>query len=203
MKKAKFILTSVLVVFSLNASAGLLFNYSQLTTKDLDEMNQIVQSKIKESKQSASGKHVPLKEALQAVFSRPNDDDMIDKVIAPLRTSLDELDYWEKSISQLADEAINALKNPKAFSPVVQSTYLIFLENLLSELKPYLKRPGFERQIAERIRDAKIAVPERAANERRLRTMKSTVSPSEIARKILAEAQKAAPEKSTENLDLE
>lgn len=195
MKKANLLLTVFAFVFCLEAQAGLLFNYSQLALKDLDQMNQLVLDKVKESKKSASGKVVPLKEALQAVYSRPNDDDMIEKVIAPLRSNLDEQEAWEKTLSQLTDEAINALKNPKAFKPVVQVTYVIFLENLLAEIKPYLKNgAGFERKLIERVRDADIKVTKEAANERRLRTMKSSVSPSEIAAKVLEQsAQKASP----------
>jgi hypothetical protein len=149
-------------------------------------MNELVENKVEESKKSYAGKEVPLKEALQAVYSRPNDDDLIEKVAGPLRTQLDELDAWEKVLSQLTDEAMNALKNPKAFKPVVQTTYVIFLENLLSELKPYLKSAGFERTLAERIRDAKIEVSKEASNERKIRTMKTTTSPSDIAAQILS-----------------
>ena len=132
MKKSIFILTILSFVFSTSAHAGLLFNYSQLLLKDLDQMNEMVLAKVEESKKSSSGKNVPLKEALQSVYSRPNDDQMIDKVVAPLRTHLDELDEWERTLSQLTDEAINALKNPRAFKPVVQVTYQIFLENSCS-----------------------------------------------------------------------
>lgn len=197
MKKSIFILTILSFVFSTQAHAGLLFNYSQLLLKDLDQMNEMVLDKVEESKKSDSGKVVPLKEALQAVYSRPNDDQMIDKVVAPLRTQLDELDAWEKTLSQLTDEAVNALKNPKAFKPVVQVTYVIYLENLLSEIKPYLKSNGFERKLAERVRNAKIEVTKEAANERSLRTMKKSTSPSELAGKILNEVPVKAPESST------
>ncbi|WP_374078023.1 hypothetical protein [Bdellovibrio bacteriovorus] len=188
MKKANFLLTMFTFVFCMQAQAGLLFNYSQLALKDLDQMNKMVSEKVKESKKSGSGKAVPLKEALQAVYSRPNDDDMIEKIVAPLRSSLDELESWEKTISQLTDEAINALKNPRAFKPVVQVTYVIFLENLMAEIKPYLKTDGFERKIVERIRDAKIEVSKEASNERKLRMMKDTGSPSQIAEKILIQS---------------
>lgn len=194
-----FIATLVSAV-CLQAQAGLLFNYSQLATKDLDEMNQMVNDKIKESKKAYSGKNVPLKEALQAVYSRPNDDDMIDKVVAPLRTNLDEIEAWEKTVSQLTDEAVNALKHTKPFKPVIQVTYAVFLENLLSEIKPYIKGNGFERKIAERIRDAHIEITKEAKNERSVRMMKHTDSPSEVAEKILKDIanQKETSEKSAE-----
>lgn len=182
-----------------NAQAGLLFNYSQLALMDLDQMNKLVSDKVKEAKKSASGKAVPLKEALQAVYARPNDDEMIEKIVSPLRSNLDELESWEKTISQLTDEAINALKNPRAFKPVVQVTYVVFLENLLAEIKPHAKSDGFERKIAERIRDAKIDVSKEAVSERKLRMMKDTTSPSVIAESILSRKAEVVSEKPAES----
>ncbi|UXR64710.1 hypothetical protein EZJ49_00380 [Bdellovibrio bacteriovorus] len=204
MNKSNFLLTMFALMFlGGTAHAGLLFNYSQLALKDLDQMNKLVNDKVTESKKSSSGKAVPLKEALQAVYSRPNDDEMIEKIVSPLRSNLDELESWEKTISQLTDEAINALKNPRAFKPVVQTTYVIFLENLLSEIKPHMKNDGFERKIAERIRDARIELSKEAVNERKLRTMKDTTSPSEIAGKILTESSQETVEKAAESADSE
>lgn len=193
----------------MQANAGLLFNYSQLATKDLDQINKLVNDKVKESKKTPSGKVIPLREALQAVYSRPNEDDMIDKVVAPLRSNLDELDAWEKTISQLTDEAIGALKHPRTFKPVVQVTYAIFLENLLAEIKPLVKDDGFERKIAERIRDAHLEITKEAQDERALRMMKSLTSPSDIAIQILSQPKPApaaehekATETSAESADL-
>ena len=151
-------------------------------------MNELVNAKLKEAKKAGSGKVVPLKEALQAVYARPNDDDMIVKIVSPLRRNLDELESWEKTISQLTDEALNALKNPRAFKPAVQVTYAIFLENLMSEIKPYMKNEGFERKIIERIRDSKVTLSKEANNELKLRMMKSMASPAEIAEHILTPA---------------
>lgn len=164
-------------------------------------MNKIVNDKVREAKKAGSGQAVPLKEALQAVYSRPNEDEMIDKIVSPLRTQLDNYDAWEKVLSQLTDEAINALKNPKAFKPVVQVTYQIFLENLLSEIKPLVKRDGFERALAVRIRDSKIEVSKEAKNEREMRSMRGAHSPSEIAEKILSATpvQSATPNENTES----
>jgi len=199
MKNTKIVLlTLFMTLFSINSFAGLLYNYSQLSLKDLDQMNDLVTNKVKESKKASSGKTVPLKEALQAVYSRPNEDDMIDKVVAPLRSQLDELDAWEKTVNQLTDEAISVMKHPNAFSPVVQVTYEIFLENMLAEMKPYISTNGFEKALTVRIRDAKIEVSKKALNERAIRSMKATVSPSEIAAQILSAPPPAAPSPSTD-----
>lgn len=198
--------TNILVQFvlfallfsALSAEAGLLFNYSQLTLKDLDQMNEMVIQKIKESKKSSDGKVVPLKEALQAVFSRPNRDGMIDKVVSPLRSALDAEDAWEETLTSLTSEAINALKNPKAFKPIVQVTYSVFLENLLIEMNPYYETESFEKGLAVQIRDSQITLTKEAIAERKLRLMEEIVSPSDLAKKLL-EKHQAKDEKKPSN----
>jgi hypothetical protein len=89
MKLKSFI---AIIFMAIYTHAGLLFNYHQLTLKNLDQMNTLVKNKIKESKSAYSGKAVPLKEALQSVLSRPDSDDMISKIIDPLRNKLDKED---------------------------------------------------------------------------------------------------------------
>ena len=184
-KKYVMAVSLVGLLLPASAEAGLLFNYSQLLLKDLDQMNQIVADKVKESRKSSDGKVVPLKEALQAVFSRPNRDGMIDKVVGPLRMALDAEDAWEETITSLTSESINALKNPRAFKPVVQATYYVFLENLISEMKPYADSEGFERGLLVQIRDAKISLSKEVVSERKVRSMLESVSPSDLAAKAL------------------
>jgi molecular chaperone DnaK (HSP70) len=160
--------------------------------KDLDQMNALVQKKIKEAKSKSGVQLVPLKEVLQAIYSRPDDDGVIDKVVGPVRSELDRQDEWEKVLGDLTQEAIGALKNPKAFAPPVQVTYIVFLENLISDLKPYAGKEGFEKKLLEKIRDAKIVLSEKANHERKLKVLKSTISPSDIAAQVLVEMQKAS-----------
>src|SRR4051794_25124713 len=99
--KSKISLIAFVIFVAAQASAGLLFKYHQLVVKDLDQMNALVSDKIKESKKSYAGKVVPLKEALQAVLSRPNEDSMLDKVLPPLRAELEDQRGWEHSVSTL------------------------------------------------------------------------------------------------------
>ncbi len=186
----------LIAIFSLaiSAPAGLLFDYSKLALKDLDQMNKLVKAKVRESKKSGGNKVVPLKEALQAVYCRPNEDFMIEKLVPSLRTELEEQDAWEPTIESLVKEAIGALNNSKAFKPVVLATYSIFLDNILSEMKPKAGS-GFENKIVTKIKDAKIKISKEINDERALRMLKKASSPSETAEKILEEiaaAQKAA-----------
>lgn len=183
MKTCRTLAFSLLLLslsFLVTAQAGLLFPYYRLATKNLDEMNKLVQTKIKESRKSGGDKSVPLKEALQAVFSRPNDDAMIEKILSPLRNELEERDAWEKSIKALVKEALGALKNPKAFRPEAQVSYALFLENLSLELKAKNKE-SFEKSVLEQIRDAKIELSKECIKEKKLRLMKDSISPSDVA----------------------
>lgn len=192
MKLKSVVAIIFITVFS---QAGLLFNYHQLTLKNLDQMNSLVKSKIKESKAAYSGKAVPLKEALQSVLSRPDSDDMISKIIDPLRNKLDEEDAYEKVFEELIQEAINALKNTKNFKRDVQVTYAIFLENTLSEFKPDIKDDSFEMKMVKKIADSQIELTKDARKERQLRLMTEGTSPSEIARLILQDYEKKKAEK--------
>lgn len=182
MRKLIFLIS---VLFVLPSMAGLLFNYSQLAIKDLDQMSAMIKKKIEESRKSKGDKVIPLKESLQAVYSRPNGDLLIEKVVSPLKAELEQHDAWESAFKALVKEAIGALKNPKSFTPKVQATYWIFLENTLSEMKPKVATDDFERSVVVDIRNAKIKLSKEAQSERRLGAMKSTVSPSEVAEQIL------------------
>lgn len=155
-------------------------------------MNALAKKKVQEFKKE--GAIEILKEAVQAVYARPNDDGMVEKVITPLRTELEAQEQWEAVMDALVQEAIGALKNPKAFKPVVQNTYAIFLENLIADFKPFAEREGYERRVLRTIRDAKIEISKEAVNERKLRTMKNHKSPSEIAEQVLSALTKAEAE---------
>lgn len=172
------------VMISSLAHAGLLFPYSRLALKDLDQMNKIIQGKIAESQKASGDRVVPLREALQAVFSRPNSDFMIEKVLGPLKNELDDQGLWESALTALVREALGALKNTRAFSPEVQVTYAIFLENMVAEFKPRAS-DEFERSLLKQIRSAKIVITKEAQKERKLRMMAELMSPSEMADQIL------------------
>lgn len=171
---------------------------------DLDEVNKLVQDKIKESKR-ADAKTVPLKEAMQAVYARPDADRMIDKVVTPLRMELQDLEQYDRVINELTDEALNALKNTKNFKPSVQVTYAIFLENLMGDARRLAEsEDNLERKLLKKIKKAKIKMTKEAINERKVRSLSEAKSPSEIASEILdgidkldkdkAEAEKLAAE---------
>lgn len=174
--------------------AGLTYTYHQLTLKNLDQMNTLIKNKIKESKAAYSGKTVPLKEALQAVYSRPNSDDMISKIVDQLRSQLELESAYEKVFSELIQEAINALKRPQNFKKDVQVSYAIFLENTIAEFKPDLKSDSFELKMIQKIAGSELDLTKEARKERQLRLMTEGSSPSELAKIVLQEFEKKKTE---------
>ena len=152
-------------------------------------MNKLVQDKIKEARKGQE-KTPPLREAMQAVYSRPNEDFMIEKIVGPLRTELDEIESWEPVMRSLVDEAVNALKDPKGLKAEAQVTYAIMLENMMAELQPDAGN-AFEKGIFTEIRDAHIDLTREANKERELRIMKKVKSPSDIAADILKNVKSA------------
>lgn len=200
-------LNILFLCFATLCHAGLLYQYQELTLMDLDQMTKLVQDKLKESKK-AEAKTVPLKECLQAIYSRPDGDRMIDKVITPVRLELQELDQYDRIINELTDEALNALKNTRNFKPSVQVTYAIFLENLMGDARRLAEsEDNLERKLIKKIKKANIKITKEAANERKVRTLVESRSPSDTASDILdgiekldkekAAAEKLAAEKAT------
>lgn len=186
------------MIFSLSGMAREIIPYHRLVLKDLEDMNAIVETKVKESQEASENKDVPLEEAMISVYSRPDDDGMIEKVNGPLRNELEENDARERIIDRLLTEALDFMKKgSKEVRADVQVTYWILIENLMGELKGTLEKPGsFEEKQIQRIRDAKIKLTKHMTNERALRLMKATQSPSETAAKILTDfEQKHKPKK--------
>ncbi len=153
-------------------------------------MSKLAQDKIKESKK-ADAKIVPLKEGFQAILSRPDQDRMIEKVAGPLRSEMVNLGKYEKAVTELTEEALNALRNTKNFKPTVQVTYLFFLENLMADMKPVLTdAESFEKKLMQKIKKAEIKLTKQALSDLASRGFADKKSPSEVAEQILEELKK-------------
>ena len=187
--KKKFILVVLMSLFSGQwAFAQAMYSYTRLALKDLDEMNAIIKQKMDESeKLGAEAKVGPLREALQAVYARSNEDLMIEKIITPLKNALEDLDAWDTSMNAMVDDAIKGLKDPEKIKPVAQVTYLIMLENVITESKPKVGEK-LEGGLLKKIADAKIELSSAASKERKLKTMKTVRSPSDTAADVVAKS---------------
>ena len=171
------------------------YKYSELQIKDYDEMLAMVKVHLKkatkllranqeEDSNSDQQAVEELRAALLLILSRPNQDNMLAKLLPDIRKELSNMNSFEDSLSSLTSEAIDGLKNEK-LPTVYRSTYLFVLENTVSEFKPEIKDKEDLRQIFEKIRDAKLKIPKDVAKDLKLRSMLNTESPSERAKRIL------------------
>lgn len=173
------------------------FKYSTLQVRDFDEMVTEVKSRIYKAKQASlkgQEKGVDeegdreaieiLRNALKLILSRPNEDNMVSKLIPFVRSELNNFTAFEDTMTSLAEEAIRSINNDRL--PVVyRGTALFILENLMSEIRPELENKEDFKILLAKIRDAKIKIPEKVRNERKLRSMYKSKSPSDIASAIL------------------
>ncbi len=178
--------------FSGGGSIGPNFKYNELMIKDYDEMYEMVQSYVNKAKDVAGEDGTAnedeaigqLRMALKLIFSRPNSDNMVAKLVPEVRRVLVGFNGFEGSIGAIANEAIGLVKNEDAPASV-QSTSLFVLDNILAEIRPEVESNAQMRAIVERVRDAKISVSKDVIKERKVRGMFSTKSPSDVARDLL------------------
>lgn len=176
------------------------FKYSELQIKDYDEMKNSVRDRIIASKKAYLDKQKKAKDteeadrqaievlrnALKFILSRPNDDNMLAKLMPFVRSELNNYSAFEDTLVSLTQESVRSLTNDKIPS-VYRSTSLFLLENVMSEIRPEISQKEDFKKLIEFIRDAKIIVPESVKNERRLRSMYRSKNPSEMAETILKE----------------
>ena len=183
----KTLIYTLLVLFSVAGNAAM-FKYNELMIKDYDEMLKMVQGKVREARAQGEGNDAAaiehLREALKLIYSRPNSDNMIAKLMPEVRRELVGYSAFEDSISSLAAEAIEVAKNKKA-SVNSQATSLFMLENILAEIRPEAANNDDLRRVIERVKDAKIKIDSEVMKDMKLRGMYSAKNPSDLAKDIL------------------
>jgi hypothetical protein len=189
----KMILTTLTALMIMNTAEAANYKYNELLIKDYDEMLAMVQSFAKKARDAAgedeSGGHdaeaiEQLREALKLIYSRPDSDNMVAKLVAEVRRDLIGYSAFEDSISSIAAEALENVQNKNA-AVSTQSTSLFILENILGQIHPEIAGNPDLRRVTERIRDAKLKVTDDVIKDRKLRGMFKTRNPSEIATDML------------------
>jgi hypothetical protein len=170
------------------------YRYNELLTKDYDEMLAMVQGLVKKARQATSkedGSNGDAEaveyygRALKLIFSRPDSDNMVTKLVSEIRRDLQGFNSYEDVIAGIAAEAIRLAKNEQA-AVIVQSTALVELENIMAEIRPEVNNGNtYMRDIVKTIRDADLKMSDEVKRDRRLRGMFKTKNPSEEARDLL------------------
>lgn len=167
-----------------NFAIALNFNYSELAMRDIDEFESFARKKVIESQDAKSPD--PLISAMEIVLARPDTrDGIVRKTLPILKQALDEQEAEERAFKEIAERAIKTLKEPKGVDKNKQISYIVVLENMMSELKPRLKDETWVKEILVKIRDANIELSAEAKKETRWRIMKDSNSPSDIAAKLV------------------
>ena len=180
------------------------FKYSELQIRDYDEMLTEVKARVMSAKKVSMEKQAEgadeegdreaieiLRTTLKLILSRPNEDNMVSKLLPIVRSELNNFSAFEDTLSSVSDGSIRTIANDKL--PVVyRGTALFILENLMSEIRPELEHKEEFKTLITKIRDANIKIPEKVANERKLRSMYNTKSPSTTAGAILKDEEARA-----------
>lgn len=185
------------------------YNYAELQTKTLDEMTAVVTKQQQKAKRylkddDKDSALVALKSAARYTLARPDrDENMVAKVIGPIRSQLRELSSFEKTFNDLITESIAGLKNEK-LKPIDRATHYFVLINFMAEFRPDLKMNPQIRPIYEEIKNAKIKLHKKVKQDLEYRGMKKNVtSPSEIAETLLKAEKPATPKPEEPLPDLE
>lgn len=180
---ALFILSSSPVLFGQNKS---IFVYHRLMMKDLEAMNRYLIDKVEKSRVEDQLHH--LSEAALTLFSRPNNDNQISKIISTLGSELNIHDLSSVVYNKMIDEALAGVKDEgNIISAEAQITYLIALENWMLEFKPRSHEdPYFE--IYKKISESKLGIPKKSSRAANARMPYRLIEPSKLAAEILKSA---------------
>ena len=174
------------------------YKYNELLTKDYDEMFAMVQGMVKKAhhatgsgakgdgRTGGDGEAVEhLGRALKLIYSRPDSDNMVTKLVGEVRRDLQGLNSYEDAIAGLVNEAIRVAKNTEG-SIIGQSTALVELENIMADIRPEVQNGNAGlRRVVQTVRDADLSMSDEVKRDRRLRGMFKTKNPSEEARDLL------------------
>lgn len=181
-----FFLVSCASSDTVTADREISFSYSKLKLWDLDQMSELLQQKVKQFKKTNT--LLPLEQGLEICLSRPDEDSLVEKTISIIKNPLDDNNAWESTVETLVDKSINRIKS-NGVHPSDQVTAGVVLENIISEFKPDFSKqyesPGFETRIIERIAAAELEFSRAAAKERKLNLMRTSLSPSGIAERLI------------------
>lgn len=160
--------------------------YKSLKLLDLDQMTDLLYDKANDYKRN--NRIQALREGVMIAFSRPNEEVILDKILSIVRSPLEDLGEWEGTVEQMVGQSVQTLKSDSS-SGTDQVTASVILENVLSEFKPMFTKQyqsgGFETTVIERIAASDLRFSQQAVQEKKLNQMKSGLTPSQLAQKLI------------------
>lgn len=163
--------------------------------KDFEQMQASVRKHIRYAKQDFEAADedpqaevsafLQLKKALRLIFSRPDSDNTVAKLVPEVRRELTLYQAYFKVIHELAEEGIQAFDRSLGVNTLTLATYTFMLQNLMGEIQAEARENKTLQSTLQTIADANIKVPPDVINERKLSGMFLSESPSEQAKRVL------------------
>lgn len=179
-------------------------SYRELMLKDFEQMQAAMRKYVRHAKQDFSqadedpqaeaSAFLQLKRALRLIFSRPDSDNVVAKLVPEVRRELSLYDAYPTVIHEIAQEGVQAFDPSLGVNTVTLATYSFMLQNLLGEIKAEAQTNQALLKTIDFIAQSDLKIPYDVIQERKLSGMFLSESPSSQAKRI-SESIKASQKK--------
>ncbi len=118
-----------------------------------------------------------LRDAMRIVLSRPDQDGARSKLFNKVRQEMNDLHSLDQSLKDIVNEAISGLKT-KNINIKYEETYLVLLNNFLSEVRPEVDSNTTFKTLVEKIRDSDITISDKMKGPNRSIAVNANLSKS-------------------------
>jgi hypothetical protein len=185
------------------AQARLEITASELLLKNSEQFSDIVRRKIKKAQDIQAKQEVEvnekgeifaepeavsgLRDAMRIVLSRPDQDGARSKLFNKVRQELNDLHSLDSSLTDIVNESCAGLKS-KDINLKYEETYLVILDNFLSEVRPEVETNETFKTLVAKVRDSDIHASEKMKGPNRSIAVNANISKS--AAEILPKSKK-------------
>ncbi len=199
-----FILSLLFVLLSGPiAHARLEITASDLLLKNSEQFSDIVRRKIKKAQDIQAKQEIEvndkgeifaepeavssLRDAMRIILSRPDQDGARSKLFNKVRQELNDLHSFDQALVDIINESCAGLKS-QSINIKFEETYLVIVDNFLSEVRPEVGNNANFKTLVEKIRDSDIHASEKMKGPNR--SISINANPSKSAAEILGSKKK-------------
>jgi hypothetical protein len=150
---------------------------------DLEQLDKFVQNEMAAAQEEGVDAEGIYAQAFFILLARPNSDGSFEKVSVPLKREMIDLKIYEPVLAEIAESCLQSLQKSGEASHQALADW-ICLENLMAELAPRRASPQ-ARAILTRIAESEVSVSRSLQNARTNLGLRSSVSPSVVAKRLL------------------
>ncbi len=204
MRQKRLILAALMFLFTSHwAEARLEITAAELLLKNAEQYSAIVRKKIKKAQDIQGKQEVEvnekgeifaepeavsaLRDGMRIVLSRPDQDGARSKLFNKLRQELNDLNSLDQALTDIVSEACTGLKGQN-INVKFEETYLVILDNFLSEVRPEVSTNANFKTLVEKIRDSELRTSDKMKGPNRSISINANISKS--AAEILPKSKK-------------